>query len=288
MRLSIKIGLSAVAMCVMLAGCTSSSKPPAQIGSPSGGQLQSNSDEQTWRGYYEPDVFTTDTTQTPFQIMLPEGFDPSKQYPVVLFLHGAGERGDDNNVQLNNGGKLFVEHRADFPAIVIFPQAPKDDYWAVVEADRSHLPFTFDYPFTGENEVPPTKALEGVMALSDWVTDQPFVDTSRLYLVGLSMGGMGSYELLARKPDVFAAAVVICGGANAELVDNIRADLPLWAFHGGADDIVVPEYNLRMVNGLKQQGNPVKFTVFEGVNHNSWDSAFAEPQLFSWLFSHVK
>ena len=120
MRLSIKIGLSVVATCVMLAGCESSNKPITQTGSSSVRDQQSNSDEQAWRSYYEPNVFTTDTTQTPYQMMLPIGFDPSKQYPVVLFLHGAGERGDDNSAQLNNGGKLFVEHRTDFPAIVIF------------------------------------------------------------------------------------------------------------------------------------------------------------------------
>ena len=90
--------------------------------------------------------------------------------------------------QLNNGGKLFAEHRSDFPAIVIFPQAPVEDYWAAAIADRSQLPFSFDYPYTGENDVPATDALKGVMAITGWLSEQPFVDTSRMYLMGLSMG----------------------------------------------------------------------------------------------------
>jgi len=99
---------------------------------------------------------------------------------------------------------------------------------------------------------------------------------------------MGSYELLARKPDTFSAAVIICGGANAELAGNIRSDLPVWAFHGDVDQVVLPEYNIRMVEGLKAQGNPVKFTTYSGVNHNSWDPPLAEYGLLPWLFSQKK
>ena len=150
------------------------------------------------------------------------------------------------------------------------------------------MPFTFEYPFTGEGNVPPTPAMQGVMMLSDWLVNQPYVDTRRLYLMGLSMGGMGSYELLARQPDRFAAAVIICGGANAAIADDIRADLPVWAFHGGNDDVVIPRYSTRVLEGLRTQGNPVMFTLFEEANHNSWDPTFAEPELLPWLFSQRK
>ena len=286
-----KFSISAVALSVLLAGCTTHNRPVVQAPHTPAAEnvsTQESAAGEVWRQYYEPNVFNSESTKTPYQMMLPEQFDPQKTYPVVLFLHGAGERGTDNQAQLNNGGKLFAEHRSDFPAIVIFPQAPAEDYWAAAIADRSQLPFSFDYPYTGENDVPATDALKGVMAITDWLSEQPFVDTSRMYLMGLSMGGMGSYELLARKPDTFAAAVIICGGANAELAGNIRSDLPVWAFHGDVDQVVIPEYNIRMVEGLKAQGNPVKFTTYPGVNHNSWDPALAEPELLPWLFSQKK
>ena len=286
-----KLSISAVALSVLLAGCTTHNTPVVQAPQTPAAENVSTQESATvevWRQYYEANVFDRGSTKTPYQMMLPEQFDPQKTYPVVLFLHGAGERGTDNQAQLNNGGKLFAEHRSDFPAIVIFPQAPAEDYWAAAIADRSQLPFSFDYPYTGENDVPATDALKGVMAITDWLSEQPFVDTSRMYLMGLSIGGMGSYELLARKPDTFAAAVIICGGANAELAGNIRSDLPVWAFHGDVDQVVIPEYNIRMVEGLKAQGNPVKFTTYPGVNHNSWDPALAEPELLPWLFSQKK
>lgn len=239
---------------------------------------------EKWRDLYEAKIFN----QTPYRVMLPEQFDPQKAYPVVLFLHGAGERGNDNETQLTNGGKYFVEHRTDYPAIVIFPQAPKEDYWAAATVDRSEYPFSIDFPFTGENNVPASDALKGVIAMVDWLSELPYVDTTRMYLMGLSMGGMGSYEILARKPDIFAAAVIICGGANVALVNDIRPDLPVWIFHGDADQVVLPEYNIRMVDGLKARGNPVRFTSYPGVGHNSWDPAMAEPELLPWLFAQKK
>lgn len=219
-----------------------------------------------------------------YRIMYPKNFDEHVQYPLVLFLHGAGERGDDNLSQLRHGAELFIRDRgrAGFNPIVVFPQASVTDYWASVEVDRTKKPFLFTY----QHQSPPTEAMAAVLALLDNIISQPYVDSSRIYTGGLSMGGMGVFELLARRPNIFAAAFVICGGADSEVVESYRRDMALWIFHGAKDDVVAPHYAQRVVEALRDRGNPVKWTLYPEANHNSWDNAFAEPELLPWLFSH--
>jgi predicted peptidase len=219
-------------------------------------------------------------------MLLPKFFSKDKQYPLVLFLHGAGERGNDNNSQLIHGSKLFTNeiNRDSFPAIVIFPQCSKNDYWANLMVDRSTKPISREFPL----DVEPTKALNLVMKLMDDMTNKSFVNRSQVYVGGLSMGGMGTFEILYRKPYMFAAAFAICGGGNPEAAKTYADKTALWVFHGAKDDVVEPHLSIDMVSAILKEGGFPKFTLYDFANHNSWDPAFEEPELLSWLFSNKK
>jgi len=221
-----------------------------------------------------------------YRILFPENFNPSEKYPVLFVLHGAGERGNNNESQLVHGGKLFLkdEVRKNFPAIVIFPQCPRDSYWANVNiAPNEQGKRTFTFLEGGK----PTKAMHALQNMVKDFLKKPFVNKEQVYIGGLSMGGMGTYELLRRKRNTFAAAFAICGGDNTNNIDKYKK-VPLWIFHGGKDDIVDPAFSIAISERLKTIGSEVKFSLYPNANHNSWDSAFAEPQLLPWLFSHKK
>ncbi len=219
-----------------------------------------------------------------YRILYPEGFDKSKRYPVVLFLHGRGESGDDNEKQLVHGSSLFLEAQAEYPAIVIFPQCPTTDYWSNVdriEKDGGGLQFKFPY------DRPANPALAAVMDLVDQELSKPYVDENRLYVTGLSMGGMGTWELLWRMPEKIAAAAPICGGGPPEMAHKMT-DVPIWAFHGLKDDVVQPRFSINMVRAIQREGGLAKITLYPDANHNSWDPAFAEPDYLPWMFSKFK
>lgn len=235
---------------------------------------------------YKLEIFLEENDTLNYRILYPKNFDQSTKYPLVLFLHGAGERGNDNSAQLTHGGELFLkeEIRKKFPAIVIFPQAPKKDYWARVEVDREKKPFEFSF----KKEEGPTTSLQLVMALLNSIYREDFVDKDRIYVGGLSMGGMGTYELIYRRPEMFAAAFAICGGADPAIVEKYPAGFPIWIFHGEKDDIVPPEFSKIMAREINTHGGNAKLSLYPEDNHNSWDSALAEPYLLPWLFSHEK
>ncbi|MBR9914166.1 MAG: phospholipase [Algicola sp.] len=221
-----------------------------------------------------------------YRLLLPKNFDKSKTYPLVLFLHGAGERGSDNQSQLVHGSKLFLDdmNRGAFPAIVVFPQCPKNDYWSNATVDRSSYPISLKFPLND----PPTTALSLVMQLVDDYLNQPYVDTNKVFVGGLSMGGMGTFEILYRKPTTFAAAFAICGGGNPETVKSYAANTDLWVFHGAKDNVVDPQLSVDMISAYLKAGGKPNFTIYADDNHNSWDSTFAEPELLTWLFSKSK
>ena len=223
----------------------------------------------------------SDTLQ--YRILYPKNFSSLKQYPVVLFLHGAGERGDDNEKQLIHGSTLFSgdENRDKFPAIVIFPQCPTDDYWSSVQVDRKTQPVGLSFEY-GKG---PTKALGLTMALMDSIVEESHIKRDQVYVMGLSMGGMGTFEILYRKPGMFAGAIPICGGGDTEAAKVFADKVPLWMFHGAQDNVVDPQLSLDMTSQIIEYGGHPNLTIFGDANHNSWDSAFAEPNLLPWLFS---
>lgn len=221
-----------------------------------------------------------------YRILFPENFNPTQKYPIVFFLHGSGERGNNNESQLVHGGKLFLkdEVRKNFPAIVIFPQCPATDYWANVNINPDEQgKRIFNFIEGGK----PTKAMHALQGMVKDFLKKPYVNKEQVYLGGLSMGGMGTFELLRRQRRTFAAAISICGGDNTNNIDKYKT-IPLWIFHGGKDDVVDPAFSIAISERLKTVGDEVKFTLYPLANHNSWDSAFAEPQLLPWLFSHKK
>lgn len=235
---------------------------------------------------FEAQVYKSDLGELNYRILYPENFSPNKTYPVLLFLHGAGERGADNQKQLVHGSKVFsnAAFRREYPAIVVFPQCPRDDYWSNVSVDRSFYPLRLVFQEDGA----PTSSLQQVMALMDSLYALPFTKDNQFYLGGLSMGGMGTFELAARKSDMFAAAFSICGGGHAARARQIAGNVPMWIFHGAKDDVVLPAHSTEMVIAIREQGGIAKYTLYKDANHNSWDPTFAETELVSWLFSNVK
>ncbi|WP_296619475.1 prolyl oligopeptidase family serine peptidase [Marivirga sp.] len=235
---------------------------------------------------FDKEVFIENGDSLNYRILYPKNFDSNKEYPLVLFLHGAGERGNDNEKQLLHGSDLFLneENRAKFPAIVVFPQCPKNEYWAKADIDRSKSGNVFKFDYSGE----PNPALKKVISLLDSLQSHKNVNADKIYLGGLSMGGMGTFEMLHRKPDTFAAAIAICGAGDSSSVKNYAQKVNLWVFHGAKDNVVLPKYSKEMVIALKEAEANVEFTLYPHANHNSWDPAFAEPELLSWLFSNSK
>jgi len=230
------------------------------------------------RTYVAPDGRTL-----PYRILFPENYDETKKYPLVLFLHGAGERGDDNEKQLVHGVVTFLEpaHRRQFPCIVVAPQCPAEAYWSSVTVDRSNYPVGLDFDYRSGEE---PGSLELAVQLVKRIQKETAVDPKRVYITGLSMGGMGTFEAVYRYPKLFAAAPV-CGGGDAAAYRKKHARIPFWLFHGDADSVVAVEESRRMYARLQALGADVEYTEYPGVNHNSWDNAYAEPELLPWLFA---
>jgi predicted peptidase len=197
--------------------------------------------------------------------------------PLVIFLHGAGERGDNNVAQLTHGVKAFVAAQAKFPHFLIAPQCPKNKKWAEVDwgADRHKTP------------AEPSEPMGKLLALIDKLQEELPIDPSRIYVTGLSMGGFGTWDLLTRRPQLIAAAVPICGGGDVDAAPTI-AKIPQWIFHGGNDTVVKTARSRAMNEALTKAGGMPKYTEYPGVGHDSWNKAYAEPDLMPWLFAQKK
>ncbi len=219
----------------------------------------------------------------PYRYLKPE-VDKNQKLPLVIILHGAGERGSDNEKQLAHGSKLFSDSLSEYPAMVIFPQCDEDSYWPNVIITMTDTGRNFQF----ETGLLPDSPLHLVDLLIDSLILSGSVDTNRIYVGGLSMGGMGTYALVAANPKMFAAAFAICGGGNTDVVNRYARNTPFWIFHGALDDVVPVEYAYAMNKALTDAGGNPTLTVYPKANHNSWDSAFAEPGLLKWLFAHNK
>lgn len=235
---------------------------------------------------YQKKEFAHNGNTLPYRILFPDNYDKSKKYPLLLFLHGAGERGKDNEKQLTWGAKLFIteESRKNFPAIIIIPQCPEESFWASTKIDRTTTPFKIDFDYSSEASWPLVAANELVKKVSD----EEAVDKSRVYISGLSMGGMGTFESIYRYPGMYVAALPICGGGDLKLYDKRVTKTAFWVFHGDADAVVNVELSRTMVAKLKSLKAEVKYSEYPGVNHNSWINAFAEPEYLNWMLLHKK
>lgn len=213
-------------------------------------------------GFHLRTVQTTEGERK-YAIFLPDGYDPNREYPLILFLHGAGERGEDGIRPTQAGiGPNIAGRTKDFPFIVVFPQARKT--WASDSADAKAA----------------FAALEDVLAKHK-------VDRSRIYLTGLSMGGFGSWRNAAAYPDLFAAIVPICGFSETDVVPKIK-HLPIWTFVGDADSPRLLNSTRQLVAALKEAGASPISVEYRGVGHNSWDRAYSDPRLIGWLLQQKR
>lgn len=227
--------------------------------------------------------FSHDGKTLPYRYLEPQNIKSNKKYPVVLFLHGAGERGIDNEAQLLHCSGQFLnpEIQEKYPAYVFFPQAPKGAFWSI--PDR--LTELSQDMFASVNE--PSWQLQTIKAMVDSIIQLPHVDPKRVYIMGISMGAMATYELCWRYPHLFAAAVPICGGADINRLAS-AACIHWRIYHGDADKVVPVTFSRTAYKALKQAGAKIIYREFAGCTHNSWNPAFNDPDLFPWLFKQKR
>ncbi|REL24898.1 phospholipase [Rhodohalobacter sp. SW132] len=229
--------------------------------------------------FEEKEYHSDEGDKLPYRLLLPEQFEDGKNYPLVLFLHGMGERGSDNEAQLTWGVEAFAKEdfRQEHPAIVIAPQAPDDDYWA-----------NLDWRNEGSGLMEkPTKPLQMAYDLVQQIADEMPVDKNRIYITGLSMGGFGTWDLITRYPDTFAAAMPVCGGGDPSKAHLIK-DLPIWTFHGAQDNVVPVELSRDMVQAIREAGGTPGYTEYPHVDHFSWIPAYEDRFALEWLFEQKK
>lgn len=236
---------------------------------------------------FDKGTYASKIDTLPYRILFPRHFDPKQKYPLLIMLHGSGERGNDNEAQLAYGTAMLLNDtiRDKYPAIVVLPQCPKDGYWSNVDIQKDEKGKR-SYHFQEGGE--PTPAMRALLGLTQQFLDKPYVNKKRVYVGGLSMGGMGTLEILRRKPKVFAAAFSICGGDNSNNVPKYANRVPLWIFHGAKDSIVSLDHAEVVVAALRNEGAEPKFTIYPTLGHNCWNKAFTEPDLLPWLFSNSK
>jgi predicted peptidase len=210
------------------------------------------------------EIKTDRALRVQYLLFLPAGYQPEgkRLWPLILFLHGSGERGAQVSKVARHGPPKLVQKQPDFPFLVVSPQCPAGQYWS--------------------NEI--------LLPLLDQVMQQQRVDPGRVYLTGLSMGGYGAWNLATAAPARFAAVVPICGGGDVLPVllaekgplEAIRS-LPVWAFHGAKDPVVPLEESQRMVAAFRRVGNEAKLTVYSDAGHDSWTETYRNPDLYEWL-----
>lgn len=231
---------------------------------------------------FEAETFTDSTGQElQYQILKPADYDSTKSYPVVLFLHGAGERGSDNFSQLKWGVSHFVEPkmREKYPAFIVAPQVPEEEYWATLESIRDIS--TYVQPMAEE----PSKPMALTIEMLDKLQRDYAIDADRLYVTGISMGGFGTFDLIQRYPKKFAAAVPICGGGDTSRAFML-SELPIWVFHGTKDEVVDPKFSRAMVDAIRLAGGSPGYTEYPDEGHvGAWVQAYSNPHLYEWLFS---
>lgn len=224
-----------------------------------------------------------DGLQLPYRLFVPKEYNPLKAYPLVFALHGAGERGTDNSLQLTTH-RLATLWATDaiqtaHPAFILAPQCPpKPAVWV-------QTPFgagTYD-----QTQVPLAQPLRAALEVLDSTLERYNIDRNRVYVAGLSMGGYATWDLLMRYPGRFAAAIPICGAGDTSKAALVK-DIPLWAFHGDSDRTVPVSGSRQMIAAIRKAGGKPRYTEYPGVDHGSWGPALQEPGLADWLFAQKR
>lgn len=223
--------------------------------------------------------FTYEDTTLPYRIYVPEDYSEDSTYPLVVFLHGAGERGTDNEKQLSAFLPTLFNRRDGMilNAIVIAPQCPEDNKWV-------DTPWELGNYFL--DETPESNELKTVVALIEKIKNDYSVDTDKVYAVGLSMGGFGVWDLLMRHSEIFAAGIPMCGGGDPTKA-SILADIPIYTFHGTVDEAVPFDGTAEMVYTIEEVefGTKINFGIYNAVGHGIWDKVAQEEGILEWLFA---
>ena len=231
--------------------------------------------QNDWKKLMLRATFTTPQGVLPYRMYVPDSIGPDEKLPLVLFLHGAGERGDDNESQLTNGVRHLMNDsiRQQYRCIILAPQCPLSARW--VEVDWS-MP---SHKMPARISVP----LNQTFALMDSLIMLLPVDTMRIYVTGLSMGGFGTWDALARRPGLFAAAMPVCGGGD-ESTACLMENVPIKAFHGKLDHLVIPARTTNMVNAVNQCGGKADCILFPKLGHLCWEQVYSNVENIHWLF----
>lgn len=185
--------------------------------------------------------------------------DKTKTFPILIFLHGSGERGDSLELVKKHGPPSFVENRPDFPFITVSPQCPKGTWWNT----------------------------EDLQVMLEKLLKKYRIDPARIYLSGLSMGGFGTWAWACSNPNQFAAIAPVCGGGDIQFADELK-NIPVWAFHGDVDPVVPVKRTIEMVEAVNANGGSARMTIYPGVGHDSWVNAYNDRELYTWLLEHVR
>lgn len=236
-------------------------------------------------GVWRTDVISDQTGKLtnglPYSLFVPNDYDPNNIYPLVVYLHGAGERGTDNQSHIARNGVPVLagkELQGLEKCFILAPQCPPDYRW--VEVDwREKTPH--------KQPAQPSDPMRLAMKLIDELPREFSIDQKRIYLTGISMGGFGTWDLLARRPKLFAAAIPICGGADNSTAPLIK-NIPIWTFHGANDSAISVDRTRSMVAAMRAAGASIIYKEYPGVDHNSWDPAYAEPNLYLWFLAQRK
>lgn len=202
------------------------------------------------------------TVSSNYLLYLPENHEERDDWPLIVFLHGSGERGDDIALVRRHGLPRLIEEGLKLPAVVLSPQCPAGRLW--------------------------TLQLPAVKALIDKVVPEYRINERSIVATGLSLGGAGACELVSLYPETFAAVAPICGPWTRLFVTDESALLPTWVFHGDADPVVPIAESHQLIEEIEQRGGTPRLTVYPGVGHNSWDPAYEDDELLSWLLRQRK
>lgn len=194
-----------------------------------------------------------------YLLYLPKDYEQKESWPLLVFLHGSGERGDDLELVKKHGPPKLIAAGKEFPFIVVSPQCPKDRWWREYE----------------------------LVALLDDLAAKHKVDQDRVYFTGLSMGGFGTWNFAAYAPERIAAIAPICGGGDRQRAKYF-SHIPTWAFHGAKDTGVLPIRSEEMIDALKKEGAEPKLTIYPEAGHDAWTETYENPELYDWLLSHKR
>ncbi len=215
----------------------------------------------------------------PYRVAAPAAGTDHDLLPLLVFLHGAGERGSDNEAQIRLAVSDIIAHTRDhrYRCFVVAPQCPAQDKWAAVDwGDESH-----------RMAPSPTRALRAALSLVEHLCGTLPIDRRRLYLTGMSMGGYGVWDAVCRRPERFAAVAPVCGGGDEHEAHRLR-ELPVWAFHGALDRTVRPSRSRNMIAAIREAGGRPRYTEYPEKDHDSWVAAYKDSGLYRWLFAQMR